>query len=448
MGLSLQRLTHLYLSIRLLLHNNLSSVDKPYDSNFKDDKYSSAYTVGKSSMHIVQLQDDLNLGQNTVSCCPANVALIPRKVLEMMSAAAPNLQHLSLLGLCSDSTLHAVGSNCKQLQSLTVEASSVHSAALHNLHLFLPGLRHVKLMRRGERGNNLKAAVTSYVAALGACASLTSLDLDVGPKVEVSCADAGWLLLPASLIHLRCTGSIPGVRRLAYRFQTLTHMDLVSSPFTDLVELMRSAPCLEQISVQNVNKLAMVFDSTKLQEPDGSPSSDVEPLLQRLARMRISCPELHVKAFSAQVCEMFSWMQPITTAKSVTINLRSPEVINPAFLRQVARVFPSISAFKLADVDPKRSPPMIVFDLSENCLVPLLECVALKSLCLEMHISLTLPAFSQLCLGMPALETVAYYASVDWKRTELLDILRTEKPKIKVNLLADKMQMPMQGLHL
>lgn len=188
MSSAIKRLTHLYLSVRLVPHNNIQLLGS-VDSCYGDKTTCSKYKEGRSSLHI----DERNVKGAEPVTCPAHLEVVPREVFGMISAAVPNLQQLNLLGHCSSVALGAFGANCPQLKSLQVEANSVHMKAVHHLHSHLPNMTHLRMMRRGSCGYSLQTSTIALFSVLRYCATLTSLELDFGSGVQILCTEYNWL---------------------------------------------------------------------------------------------------------------------------------------------------------------------------------------------------------------------------------------------------------------
>lgn len=443
MGTAVKGLTHLHLTVRLILHNQhrlTSPVDTIYTDGSRSSCSGNGTTVGgyKEGWNSFYTEVHGNaVGVGNLSCCPLHLVDVPRAVFKIISSAVPGLQHLSLLGFCSDAALKKFGFHCEELTSLTVDLSSVSTEALRKLHAKLPNLKYLTVMRRGKQGNNLQAGVESVFAALRKYTSFTHLNLDFGSRVWLSCNESAGALLPRGMLELRCSGLVVGLSQATSMFQTLQRLDVVGSPCTNLVQLLRLAPCLKALAVKNTQPI--VIDTTQLCKEDSSPLHDQAVLLLRLQTMELSCPCLVVRAFSVEVCELLSWLKPIPAAQSLTIELRSPSAAHTHFLQQVARVVPNMSTLKLADADPSLSPSMIVSDLNESFLAPLMECLSLKKLFLHIHIALSMPGLLQLCLGLPALETVKCFASEGLDCNELEKTICQQNPHFQLTQLNEVM---------
>lgn len=366
--------------------------------------------------------------------CPAHLEVIPRTVWEVLAAAVPKLQHLGLLGHCSDGALSAFGLVCPELHSLQVEASTVPIKALHHLHQYLPKLTHFSLFKRGSRGNNLQNFTLACFNLLQDCSLLAGMELDFGGKVEIVFNKEVWLQLPPGINHLRCTCPLQGLRHAVSLLANLKTLDVMASPYIDLLELLRLTPCLQALILQQ--KDYMHLDICQLYTDDGMFADDLPSLQQQLSTMRISCPSFLLRGCSNAVSVVMNWLQPIC-CRMLTVQLCSLESSPLNFLHQLPSLFPNLTTLELMDVRSIPDLHMPPAPLGQDCLGPVVQCQSLEKLFLRMRISLTSAGLAQLCSSLPNMVVVKCFACTGFNRKKFKTVLHPSRRAIKINFICE-----------
>lgn len=425
-GLSpaLRGLTSLHLTVRLILHDNPRPLCKLY-STIKDGKGHSTYQVGSCDMHIDGKWRPANPSQQIHTPALVNIS---RSVFEIVAKSVPNLHHLSLLGLCQDGVLRTFGSQCQKLHSLEVEASSVPFNTIAGFHTHLPSLSYFKLMKRGAYGNCLQTYVANAIAELGHCPSLASLDLDFGEKVQITCNLKTWQSLPESLVKLRSTSPLIGLRTHHHIFQSLNQLDLFRCPYDSICGLLQVSPNLQALTITGqASLLFQVSDlfSDELARPDDRILED------HLFNLNISCLNFLVRGTCSDMDTALSWLQPVSCT-TVTLHVCKPTAIQRDLMRRVAMLFPDMCTLELSDQEAIVTPHLLLPSWYESCLRPLSLCTSLKVLLLRLPMFLTTAGLLKLCCHLPRLEKVRYVPCSGVNHKEFVQQLQIYKPDCQV----------------
>lgn len=206
-------------------------------------------------------------------------------VFSMLPSAVPNLQELYLRGSCLDVALPIFGALCPLLTSLHVQAPHVRCSALLKFGAHLPNLASLILWgneEQCEHNEHLGTYLTIVLRWAGLSKTLTSLQLDFPPNMEVNCEPKTWDLLPTSLQYLRCpclvelseySGSFEALLRRVPR------LSLQQPPCRDLLELAKEFPQLRSF--------------TQISNPaHPSRSADFDEEAQDPERLTIDCSQL------------------------------------------------------------------------------------------------------------------------------------------------------------
>lgn len=243
---ALRGVTHLHITVRLVMHNKCRSLANAGSSAFQDDSSTADYKIGVSKIHteMGNMPD-----QEYMADCPSHLEVVPRMVYELLSAAVPNLEHLSLLGHCCDGALKAFGPACPELHILQVEASTVPVKALHRVFNYVPGLTDFMIIKRGARGNDLQLFTSEAFFLVRHCEYLTVLEMDFGGSFKLMCAKLVW---PVGLCELRCTSHL---KELGYGSHTkqlpdLQTLDIIGGRRLNLIRLLLSLPSLRSLAVR------------------------------------------------------------------------------------------------------------------------------------------------------------------------------------------------------
>lgn len=427
MSSAISKLSHLHLTVRLVAHNKRRLVTT-VDSTHRDAKAHSKYRPGRSSLHT----EEGGLEHLPQVGCPLQLEGVPRRVFEILSLAVPHLQHLSLLGHCSDAALYAFALSCPVLHSLTVEASSVPIKAFRNLHIHFPELTHFRISKRGAYGNNLQASTLASFAEIGPCTSMSNLTLDFGPKVEIFCNEEQWQLLPPSVTELYSTCRLRGLRRAPLLLASLQLLDVLESPFDNLLELLRHAPSLISLNVKQ--KQSINFYTNSLYNSDGSTAGDADHLRERLYALAINCPAFMIHGRSFNVLAVTSWLRPLVSCRILTIEVAMLDPTPVDCLHRIAFAFPKLQIFKLIYMAPLYVPNAEPTSLYPRCLIPVLGCRSLKQLFLQMQFPWTTSVLSAFCLDLPALEKLKCIRCKGLDCLELEQGLKLIRPKFAVDV--------------
>lgn len=356
---------------------------------------------------------------------------VPRTVFEILSRAVPALQHLSVLGYCSDAALHAFGANCPNLDSLTVEASSVMPEMLHGLHVYLPNLMHFRLTRRGLRGSSLTEFVDASCFALSLCPHLVTLEIDFGWRVQVKCSPEAWQRLPPSLVYFRSTADTVGLRKATSMCSNLLRLELFSVMFLDLLQLLRFTPRLQTLTV--LKREHITLDCSELCRAGGFPSVNLLTMKKRLSAISLSLPCFKLEGTYAEVDDVMSWISPIVSA-DVFIQLRVRSATDINFLRHAGRVFPTVKTLEFLVKPHVLNRQLLVSSMSQERVAHLVECKTLRQIHFRHHILWTNAGLLQLCMGLPLLNTVKCFLSPGLNHRILEWQLEEAKPGCFVNL--------------
>lgn len=432
LGPSKTTLTHLHLTVRLVWKKAETDQSRKITiitSNHDDGSRELMYKEGSCDLHS---EGSFSHIDEKVSCPPYLVD-VPCTVFKIMAAAVPNITHLSVLGHCSDAALYAFGANCLHLISLTVEASSVLPQVLDGLHKHLPKLCHLSLTRRGPRGNSLAAFVDAAFFAIAPCTHLLTLALEFGRRVQIKCNTSleVWQSLPPSLMRLRSTAQLSGLRQATSMLMTVHHLDLVSTFSNSIVQLLRFAPALKSLTLQY--RANMEFNSSELRNADGSCSSDFSELQQRLSTLELNCDCLKLKGTYAEMDDVLSRIHP-SFATHISMEVDSSASADVNFLQHAAQAFPNMTSFELLAKPTNHSQLVPVSSMSEALIATLIDCKMLTQIYLRHPILWTNAGLLHLCVALPLVSRVKCFLSPDMDHKLLEWQLEQEKPGCQVNL--------------
>lgn len=436
LGPSKTTLTHLHLTVRLVWRQPDPKTPRQatlIDSRHDDHSKEYGYKEGSCDLHSEGTFTFTPIDKKV--SCPPRMVDVACAAFQILAAAVPTITHLSILGHCSDAALCVFGSNCPLLDSLTVEASSVPPAVLDGLHMHLPKLMHFRMMRRGCRGNSLPGFVEGALFALALCSHLTTLDIDFGKQVELNCSKAPmlqlWQALPHSLLHLRSTAQLSGIRQATSLLMTVQKLDLVSTFSNSVVELLRFVPKLRHFSLQY--RAPMKFVSGELLNADGSHAPDYADLQQRLSMVELNFDVYKLEGSYADMNDVMSRILP-SIATHISMEVASAAPPNVDFLQHAARAFPNMKNFELLEKCTKHQPLPLVPGLNEALLAKLMDCQYLTQLSLRHRVLWTNAGLARLCMALPRLSIVKCSSSPSLDHPALQLLLAHEKPGCPVNL--------------
>lgn len=425
---AMKDMTHLHLTVRLVLHNGDIPFRKLY-STVSDEKRHLHYQAGTCDMH---LEGRLGQGDILHNLHTPALVQVSRSVFEILARAAPDLQHLSFLGLCKDGALHTFGVNCPKLHSCQIEASSVSPEALHDLCTHLPSLSHLKLMKRGAWGNRLQDFTTNAVEELGASSTLVSLELDFGDNVQIECDRQVWQSLPGSLMTFKSTSPMLGLREASRMLNSLQHLDVVRPPCDNLLELAGFLPRLKVLSLSG--KAPLVLSSRHLYAADNKTLvANVNELEEYCSNLRISCPTFLVRSTCDGAIQMLDWIGGIAVCNKLTLHVSEPDDRNQLDLMlRMPDFFPAIVTLEMVDQGAIRNQNTPGPGWGETCLKLLKPCKSLKELFLHLPMHLTTSGMLALCLGSPRLETVRFVPCSGVDQQQLVKDLKLQKPSCHI----------------
>lgn len=284
----------------------------------------------------------------------SRVAYVSKALCAMLAAAMPNLQRLTLSGMCIDVNLPVFGAKCPQLVCLQVEALTVPLFAIAQMHVALPGLTHFVLHSRsvGE-GANLHLYVDTVIRLLSGCSGLRVLELDFGSVANganllVCCNLKEWENRPKCLDDLRCNLEmiplLPGAPAL---FDNLRFLTVHELPLSNLPQLLQHTPLLERATVTGDGDVELCWLSNDDEEEDIVMSEDIPWYKEQLlGGFQFSCPNVTLMGPTEAVVEVMTWLSPLANTTRCQIGLPGT-VPDPKCTAMLERLCPKVLRLSL-----------------------------------------------------------------------------------------------------
>lgn len=410
MGDAMHPITHLHLTVRVAWHNERCLPRGVYRAR-ADDTDQSGYEIGDSSM---RTDGCLNASQLLDKVFhtnpPENLVAVSNAVFEIVSTAVPQLQHLSLMGLCREVALQTFCEHCAELCSLGVEASSVPVSILSNLQVHLPKLARFTLMKSGVDGNDLQAFLEATITTLERCSSLIALVVDFGSKVRLHLTSETCRSLPPNLRKLEIKCPIDWLPHLEIILHpALHHFTVFKLPYNNLLVWLSHIPLVKVLRVLSDERVCL--DGTKLYITH---PTRVKPsayaLRQQLSTtgIQILCPNLMIHGCSEQLRDMLSWLRPFSSTVNLKVLISTTTAIH--IFKRISSVFPLLEVLEIRATD--RRDQYNCGSLPEKYLLPLSRCKGLKSLTLHTHTEFTTDGLIRLCHELPLLTALTCISCV------------------------------------
>lgn len=341
---------------------------------------------------------------------PVNIPQVPSSMCEILALAVPDLQHLSLTGMCKEVALSAFGEHCANLTRLEVEFFTVSRLALHGIDQALPNLSHLIVRFSAPTGHylcrNFRANMDSLLPQLSDCENLKVLDLNLilplpdegdPPSYEpnTSCVRGTWDRLPPSLDKLQSNLSLyllTSAESLMARIRSVTLTELPDKSVTEMIEL---CPLLESLHISGRGQVSVVNDRGKMD------AVQIGRLKERfLSGFLLSCESVFLSGPSKLIKMFISSMCPLVITTVCVVKIVGRNHVWNA-LEEFERVFPNV--VHLSIQDNSDSEPATILSTFQGFLTPIAGCVHIMMLEIGMKIRFTQPGFVSLCVGLPSL---------------------------------------------
>lgn len=345
---------------------------------------------------------------------PVNIPQVPSSMCAILANAVPDLQHLSLTGMCKEVALCAFGEHCRQLTRLEVEFFTVSRLALHGIDQALPSLSHLILTFSAPIGHylcrNFRANMDSLLPQLSDCESLKVLELNLvlaphpGYKDDpssfvpsTSCVRGNWDRLPLSLDELHSNLSLyqlTSAEFLVARLRILTLIELPDKSVTEVIELF---PLLERLHISG-RKIVNVVDN---HDYGFNTSKEIDCFQERFLRgFLLSCANVSLAGPSKLIKAVLSSLCPLVITTRCTIKFLGRSHVWNA-LEGFEHVFSNLVHLNIYDTS--NSDPATILSTFQGFLTPLSGCVHLMVLEVCMKIRFTQAGFVSLCMSLPSL---------------------------------------------
>lgn len=326
-----------------------------------------------------------------------DVSHLPAALFGKLAAAMPLLQHLSLQGYCEDVAFNEFGKHCPRLQSLKVEALNTRLSSLKNIHQVLPSLAHFTVSNRGPVNkqhcicylDDIRSYVDSCCGIICDCSDIKILQLDLwvkhewlGSEVVIECSKSVWDCLPPSLDELRCDVELRDIQEMSVFMSRVRVLQLVDIAYCELPELMKIAPCLEKLTVEQGQAVDMMWSDESV-----SPA-ELSNLKERLLNgFQLNCERVCFTGSSIAIKDVMSWLSPLKGTTHCDVEY-TDSVHDLAILEELTRVCPNVKRLKIVDdsASPSGWPQAQVVNLRD---LQLLAQMHLK--CLDIRLELGPP---------------------------------------------------------
>lgn len=350
---------------------------------------------------------------NILSELPGDFQTVATTGYQLLAAALPCLEKLTVGRDAGSSAISAFGLSCTRLVSLELDLLSSSTAActeaLQDLSRHLPHLTHLKLRGEYSRSINYGTCLSAALAHLHACAKLTVLDVDVGGSTIRIDRQEPWDLLPASLREFCCRDPLLTVMSPAFcaRLKRLTLWTICDQ---SLEELLRKCPLLQELTVQWRFSVELLCKAHK-----GDHGGELYLKERFESGFRLCCPCVRLSGPVQVVRDVLEWLPPLLSVNTCNMGLSGESHVE--CLQQIARVFPSIESLSL-DANDVRDDASVSIDV--QVLSALAECDFLR----ELHFWVKLRGLSttwlvDLCQSVPTLKVLRFYYKshgIHWER--------------------------------
>lgn len=356
--------------------------------------------------------------------CQDDVAHVPATICAMLAAAVPNLQSLSLGGVCVDVALPVFGSSCPLLSSLQVEAVLVPLCSLEGINVWFPNMARftIHTTSPGARqqcslyfGRLVERYVNDALPLLYACSKLKRLQLDMNPKdrgaghtrlcVVVTCTQQAWDSLPASLDEFECDTHVEHLLAATSFLHRIRSLALEDLPCNSLTEMLLQAPLLERLAITSEDPLWLMW------QEDITPSELESLKAQFLRGFQLSCESFNIYGSCKDVQDLTAWLPPLLNTQYGTVVL-TKGVVSEDLLDGLVHMCPALMSLvvKSQNMSGNSSVP-VKSQLDEGILRPLVRLSCLQKLTLCLKIKYTMEGVISLCASLPTLDAVCFHRS-------------------------------------